>query len=65
MQALEYAGLFALSDKSAKVVPLGVQQLITVKVALKVEYVFFQKCFRKLGLISRADYQNKLVANQQ
>ncbi len=25
-------------------------------------YVFFQKCFRKL---SRAEYQNKLVANQQ
>ncbi len=29
---------------------------------LKVGYVFFQKRFRKL---SRAQYQNKLVANQQ
>ncbi len=29
---------------------------------LKVGYVYFQKRFRKL---SRAQYQNKLVANQQ
>ncbi len=29
---------------------------------LNVGYEFFQKCFRKL---SRAEYQNKLAANQQ
>ncbi len=33
-----------------------------IHVHVKGGYVFFQKCFRKL---SRAQYQNKLVANQQ
>ncbi len=39
-----------------------VQNLVDYLCSLKVGYVFFQKRFRKL---SRAEYQNKLVANQQ